>query len=139
MSIACCGTVDEDSDLDEEEDHTRESAPEAGETDGEESPIGIRWLSLAQQRAQYRVVTPNPEVAMSAFELWQQKYNTSGGAPDTKFVEMQCYCHTNLDRSLELVAEIEARCFHTQFVSFRHLEEDHEGATMRTECWPHPR
>ena len=54
-------------------------------------------------------------------------------------MEIQCYCHANLGRSVELVAEIEAPCSHTQFVSFRHLEEDHEGATMCTKCWPHPR
>ena len=71
---------------------------------------------------------PNPDVQLSTFELWQQKYGITGGAPDTNFVEIQCYCHANLGHSLELVAEIETRNSDTQFVSFRHLKEYHKGA-----------
>ena len=105
----------------------------------EELPIYTRCLSLAQQKAQYRVVPHNPEITLSPFAFWQQKYDISGGTPDTNFVEVECNCHATLGRSLEFISPSEARCSRTQLVSFRHLDEDYEKANMCSECWPHLR
>ena len=52
---------------------------------------------------------------------------------------VECSCHATLGRSLEFISPSEARCSRTEFVSFRHWEEDYDDATMCSECWPHPR
>ena len=88
---------------------------------------------------------PSPEEAPGASEAgWLSAHDqliidhglNSTTTPDTTMVEVQCYCHHEVDPAGTVPR---SHCRVTRWVTYRHATEDQDNVELCLECYPYPR